>query len=85
MIDRKVLKAEIDKVPQKHFRILYKIIKAFESSEVPESKTQQLLKVRNSESRISWKEFINSHYGILADSSIFRPDQGILENREIMK
>ena len=78
MITKELLKLEIDKIQEEHLELLYKIIKAFETSLTP-GKTLE----RNLE--LDWHEFIESTYGCLTDVPIERPDQGKYEIREVIE
>jgi len=71
MVDKEILKSEIDKVPSEHYGILYEIIRVPEKDDIP-------LK------EFSWVEYINSTYGSLVNSKIYRSDQGEYEIRQKM-
>jgi hypothetical protein len=79
MITREVIKTEIDKVQDKYLEILYRIVKAFESSsrlEVIENST-----TTDFDKKL-WHDFIEETYGCLADDPIERGDQGAFEIRD---
>ncbi|HKI03977.1 MAG TPA: hypothetical protein VKK31_18495 [Thermoanaerobaculia bacterium] len=75
MITKKLLKEEIDKVPDEHLGVLYRIVKALEE---PDRASDA--EVRKQET--SWKAWINETYGSTADAPIERGDQGSYEVRE---
>ena len=70
MITKDLLKTEIDRVPEEHLGVLYKIVKALE--EPP----------REEPDEASWKAFIAETYGSTADAPIERGEQGSYEVRE---
>lgn len=70
MVTKDLLKAEIDKVPQEHLGVLYRIVKALE-----EPASEEL-------DEASWKAFIAETYGSMADAPIERGEQGSYEIRE---
>ncbi len=76
MITKELLKAEIDKVENEYLELLYKIIKAFETS----IKAEEITK---SNMELNWQEFIDMTYGCFADAPIERGEQGEYEIREI--
>ena len=84
MITKKIIKAEIDKIQERYFEILYQVIKAFEiSSERDISKTENsdANAVRET-SKQKWYEFIEKTYGCLRDDPIERGKQGSFEIRK---
>jgi hypothetical protein len=70
VISKDLLKAEIDKVPEEHLGVLYKIVKALE--EPAGEKVDD----------VSWTAFISETYGSMADAPIERPEQGRFEIRD---
>jgi hypothetical protein len=75
MIDRKLLKTEIDKVKSEHLELLYGIIKLLEDGrQRPEVGAGP-----------DWHEFVANTYGCLAEAPISRGDQGHFESREAME
>lgn len=76
MINRDVIKAEIDKVQDRYLDILYRVIRSFvnerDASAVPEAMA-------------SWEQFIDQTYGSLADDPISRGEQGQYEVREVVE
>ncbi|MEA3476365.1 MAG: hypothetical protein U9R23_08015 [Candidatus Cloacimonadota bacterium] len=85
MINKKLLKLEIDKIPEEYLTILYKIIKSLEKP----NEIRDLTVGKNSnfelDSDFSWNDFINSTYGSLSDSPIKRGKQGNFEIRNSIK
>jgi hypothetical protein len=76
VITKELLKAEIDKVPDEHLRVLYKIVKALEEpSRAPNSEIRK-------QEETSWKAWIAETYGSTADAPIERGEQGSYEVRE---
>ncbi len=75
MINRRLLKAEIDKVKSEHLELLYGIIKLLENG----------APVAEADAHLDWHEFVATTYGCLADAPISRGDQGHFEIRETMK
>jgi len=75
MINRRLLKTEIDKVKSEHLELLYSIIKLLENG------TQGTAVATD----LDWREFVANTYGCLADAPISRGDQGHFESREAMK
>lgn len=69
-ITKEVIKAEIDKVEDKYLEILYKIIRALETT-IPADSDQK-----------AWQQFIENSYGSTHDTPIERGDQGTFEIRE---
>ena len=70
MVTKDLLKAEIDKVPEEHLGVLYKIVKALEEP------------ARKELDEAEWKAFIAETYGSTADAPIERGEQGSYEVRE---
>lgn len=70
MVTKELLKAEIDKVPQEHLGVLYKIVRALEEP------------VNEELDEASWKAFIAETYGSMADAPIERGDTGSFAIRE---
>lgn len=77
MITRELLKAEIDKVQDRHLNLLYSLIKALVNPASPVTPPPQV-DVQSS----SWLNFIEQTYGSLARTSVERGDQGQYEVRE---
>lgn len=75
MIDRRLLKTEIDKVKSEHLELLYGIIKLLENGS------------REAGVRVDldWRQFVANTYGCFADAPISRGDQGHFEGREAMQ
>lgn len=75
MIDRRLLKTEIDKVKNEHLELLYGIIKLLTDS------------TPTGEASISldWHEFVANTYGCLTNAPISRGDQGHFEVREAIE
>lgn len=71
MITKDLLKAEIDKVPDEHLGVLYKIVKALEEEPA-----------RKELDEAAWKAFIAEAYGSMGDAPIERGEQGHYEVRE---
>ncbi|HSG39825.1 MAG TPA: hypothetical protein VLE27_09330 [Thermoanaerobaculia bacterium] len=72
MITKELLKAEIDKVPEEHLGVLYRIVRALEGP------TEERRPLDTSE----WKTWIAEMYGSTADAPIERGEQGDYEVRE---
>ena len=70
MVTKDLLKAEIDKVPEEHLGVLYKIVKALEEP------------AREEPDEAAWKAFIAETYGSTADAPIERGEQGSYAVRE---
>ncbi len=79
MINRALLKAEIDRVHDKYLGALYRIIKSFESSADSERFN---LTSGISVSEQGWLRFVEETYGCLANDPIERGNQGDYEVRE---
>jgi len=75
MVNRKLLKTEIDRVKSEHLELLYGIIKLLENG----SRTAQ------AGTHLDWHDFVANTYGCLADAPILRGEQGHLEDREAME
>ncbi|MBU2445091.1 MAG: hypothetical protein KJ666_05895 [Bacteroidetes bacterium] len=54
MITKQIIKSEIDNVPDQHLDLLYKVVKALETSSSP-----------GNYDKLSWNEFIKQTYGWL--------------------
>lgn len=74
MITKQIIKSEIDNVPDQHLDLLYKVVKALETSSSP-----------GNYDKLSWNEFIKQTYGCLADDPITRGEQGKYEVRETIQ
>ncbi|HEX6901521.1 MAG TPA: hypothetical protein VF789_17470 [Thermoanaerobaculia bacterium] len=72
MITKELLKAEIDKVPDEHLGVLYRIVRALEGP------AEECRPMDDSE----WKAWIAEMYGSTADAPIERGEQGTYEIRE---
>jgi hypothetical protein len=76
VITKEALKAEIDKVPDEHLGVLFRIVKALEEpTRAPDAEVRK-------RSKASWKAWIAETYGSTADAPIERGDQGSFEIRE---
>ncbi len=75
MINRRLLKTEIDKVKSEHLELLYGIIKLLENGNQETAVAADL----------DWREFVAKTYGCLADAPISRGDRGHFESREAIK
>lgn len=86
MINRKLLKTEIDRVRSEYLELLYSIIKLFEKDtqeevgSVPSGSVEAQLS-----GNVDWPDFVAHTYGCLAEAPISRGDQGRYESREAMK
>ena len=86
IINKELLKLEIDKVRDEYLDLLYRIIKAFEIA------TPRVLSSfqRGSDTdadigKINWNEFVANTYGSLSEAPIARCQQGTYEPREPME
>ena len=70
VITKDLLKAEIDRVPEEHLAVLYKIVKALEEPSKREP------------DEAVWRASIAEAYGSMADAPIERGEQGSYEVRE---
>lgn len=70
-VTKELLKAEIEKVPEEHLGVLFRIVQALE--EPPAAR---------SETAADWKAWVDKHYGSFADAPIERGEQGDYEVRE---
>ncbi len=77
MITIELLKEEIEKVKDEYLELLYKIIKAFETTTQAEVK-----RITKNDIELGWHEFIKATYGCLSDDPIERGNQGKYEIRE---
>ena len=77
MITKQLIKSEIDFIPGQYSEVLYKIIKALQTS--------NQIDIAEKNSKIYWKQFVNETYGCLADDPIERGEQGVYEIREEFK
>ncbi len=80
MINREIIKREIDKVDDKYLVKLYKIIKTFEEPDdfnISETDTSDCVARKK-----KWKKFVETYAGSLSDTPIERGDQGCFEDRE---
>lgn len=69
-ITKEVLKAEIDRVEDKYFEALYRIIKALEG------------KAQTDPEQVEWQQFIEATYGSTHNAPIQRGTQGTYEIRD---
>jgi len=74
VITKDLLKAEIDKVPETHLAVLYRIVRALEE---PAEKSEP---GRLDDGK--WKALVRSAYGSTAEAPIERGEQGSFEDRE---
>ena len=74
MVTKDLLKAEIDRVPEEHLGVLYKIVRALEE---PAEKAQ-IAELDDG----AWKALLKTAYGSTADAPIERGEQGSYEVRE---
>ena len=77
MINKELLKTEIDRVPEENLGVLYKIIKALEEPAV--------LRESAFESPAQWHAFIAETFGSTADAPLERGEQGSYEVRETLR
>jgi len=86
MINKELVKLEIDKVREEYLDLLYRIIKAFEIA-TPKvlSSFQRELDTDADTRKINWNEFVASTYGCLSEAPIARGQQGTYEPREPME
>lgn len=89
MITKELLKDEINKVHDKYYFILYKIMKSFEddSNEKNYFKKSKIINDENKNKRKKvnkkeWHDFIDNTAGSLKNFPITRDDQGNFEIRE---
>lgn len=69
-ITKEILKAEIDRVEEKYFEALYRIIKALESgASTPPDQNE-------------WQQFLETTYGSTRNAPLERGPQGTFEIRE---
>lgn len=86
MINKELIKLEIDKVKSEYLGLLYRIIKALEKGlqdddVVFDFGTDKEKVLENNE----WLAFIGDTYGCLSDSPILRGEQGAYEDRKAME
>jgi hypothetical protein len=74
MVTKDLLKAEIDKVPEEHLGVLYRIVRALE--EPPGDSNIGKLDDR------TWKALITAFYGSTAEAPVERGEQGSYEFHE---
>lgn len=74
MVTKDLLKAEIDRVPEEHLGVLYKIVRALE--EPAEKSAMENL------DDSAWKALLKTAFGSTADAPIERGEQGSYEVRE---
>lgn len=73
MTTRDKVKAELEKVGDDYLDVLYRMILSLEG---PTS---------SDEARTSWRDFVASTYGCLADAPIERGEQGEFEARDLLR
>ena len=76
VVTKELIKSEIDKVPDEHLGVLYKIVKALEE---PGRMGRPAWIDRDDEE--DWRRFVAETYGSMRDSPIERGDPGQLEER----
>ena len=69
-ITKEILKAEIDRVEERYFEALYRIIKALEGN------------LPTNSDKTEWQQFIEATYGSTHQAPIERGSQGVLEVRD---
>jgi hypothetical protein len=74
VVTKELLKAEIDRVPDEHLGVLYRIVKALEEP----AENPEIGKLEDS----AWKALLKAAYGSTADAPIERGEQGSYEVRE---
>lgn len=82
MITRELVKKEVDNVHSQYLGILYKIIKALETTSETSVGLQPDVDRLSTQAPEKWRHFIQSTYGCLADAPIERGTQGNYELRE---
>ncbi len=81
MINREILKSEIDKVPKEYYGVLFNILKSIKSTKRYQRKNLSKSNQADSDN-LNWLKFITQTYGSLSDSPIERGMQGSFESRE---
>lgn len=85
MINKELLKSEIDKVKTEYLGLLYRIIKAFEWTDIEDRPNHTVSHTSSKAAELDWHAFVMSTYGSLADAPIQRGEQGRFEAREPME
>lgn len=81
MINRELLKSEIDKIPQEFYGVLFKILESFKKTKRFRRKIRNNARA-NSVEKSTWSKFINQTYGSLSEYPIERGNQGTAESRD---
>lgn len=81
MINRELLKSEIDKIPQEFYGVLFKILESFKRTKRFRGKVRNNVR-SNTIKKSAWSEFINQTYGSLSEYPIERGNQGTTESRD---
>ena len=72
MITKDHIKTEIDRVPDEHLDVLYRIVRALETNP-----SDVLSVAATSEDQgLEWQRFVDKTYGCLRDAPIERGEQG---------
>jgi hypothetical protein len=85
VISKELLKSEIDKVKTEYLGLLYRIIKAFEWTDLEDRPRNPVSHKGPKTADLDWHAFVMSTYGSLADAPIQRGEQGRFEAREPME
>jgi hypothetical protein len=75
MITKQLIKSQIDFIPDQYPEVLYKIIKALQTS--------NQIDIAEKNSKIYWKQFVKETYGCLSDDPVERGEQYVYEIREL--
>ena len=73
MTTRDQVRLEIDKVEEEYLDVLFRMIRSLETS------------AASDDSANSWKEFVASTYGSMAEAPIERGEQGEFEVRDLLR
>ncbi|KPA15060.1 hypothetical protein MHK_004729 [Candidatus Magnetomorum sp. HK-1] len=86
MITKKLLKAQIDRIPYEYIGVIYRIIQVFENitDDINENRMKPILHTQTYDNE-EWLEFINDTYGCFKNDPIKRWDQGEFEIRETIQ
>jgi hypothetical protein len=86
MITKKLLKAQIDRIPYEYIGVIYRIIQVFENitNDISENIMEPSLHSKSYDKE-EWLEFINDTYGCFKDDPLKRWDQGAFEVRETIQ
>ncbi len=79
IITKDILKAEIDRVPESYFDVLYRIIQALINP------LELIATSTTNYQHNNWANFVDETYGCLADDPIERREQGEFEIRETIE